>query len=119
MQGMELHTWDKIEKEVLNPSMARKIISGDRVMVAQLFLTKGAAVPEHFHESEQISYVLEGSLKFVLEGKEVMVGKGQVLCIPSNVPHSAVALEDTLALDTFSPIRQDWLDKKDDYLRSK
>jgi quercetin dioxygenase-like cupin family protein len=117
MTAMELYTWDDIEKEVLNPSMSRKIISGDKVMVAQLFLAKGAVVPEHFHESEQISYVLDGALKFELEGHVVMVRKGQVLRIPSNVPHSASALEDTLALDTFSPIRHDWLNKQDDYLR--
>ena len=116
---MELYTWDEMEKEVLTPSLSRRFITGDKVMLAQLFLAKGAFVPEHHHESEQVSYVLDGSLKFELEGKEVMVRKGQVLRIPSNVPHSALALEDTLALDTFSPIRHDWLNKQDDYLRRK
>ena len=86
-------------------------------MVAQVFLKKDAVVPEHHHESEQITYILEGALKFQLEGREIVVGKGQVLRIPSNVPHSAVALEDTLDLDIFSPIRQDWLIKDDAYLR--
>src|SRR6478672_13911287 len=114
---MEHYTWDRMEKEVLSPTIARKIISGEKAMVAQVFLAKGAVVPEHFHGSEQITYILQGALKFELEGKEVVVGAGQVLRIPSNVPHRAVALEDTLDLDIFSPIRQDWLKKDDDYLR--
>jgi quercetin dioxygenase-like cupin family protein len=107
-----------MEKEVLSPSIGRKIISGDKVMVAQVFLAKGAVVPEHHHESEQITYILEGALEFEIEGEQVVVGQGQVLRIPSNVPHKAVALEDTLDLDVFSPIREDWLKKDDAYLRA-
>ena len=114
---MEHYTWDEMEKEVMSEAISRRIISGDKAMVAQVFLVKGAVVPEHFHESEQITYILEGALKFDIEGKEVVVGKGQVLRIPSNVPHRAVALEDTLDLDIFSPIRRDWLKKDDAYLR--
>jgi quercetin dioxygenase-like cupin family protein len=114
---MEHYTWDEMDKEVLSPTIARKIISGDKAMVAQVFLAKGAVVPEHHHESEQITYILEGALEFHLEGKTIVVGKGQVLRIPSNVPHMAIALEDTLDLDIFSPIRQDWIKKDDAYLR--
>jgi quercetin dioxygenase-like cupin family protein len=114
---MEHYTWDEMPKEELSELIGRKIISGDKAMVAQVFLAKGAVVPEHQHESEQITYILEGALKFQLEGKEIVVGKGQVLRIPSNVPHRAVALEDTLDLDIFSPIRHDWLKKDDAYLR--
>ncbi len=114
---MEHYVWDRMEKEVLSPTIARKIISGEKAMVAQVFLAKGAIVPEHHHEAEQITYILEGALRFELEGREVVVAKGEVLRIPSNVPHRAVALEDTLDLDIFSPIRHDWLTKKDDYLR--
>jgi quercetin dioxygenase-like cupin family protein len=114
---MEFYTWDQMEKEVLSPTIARKIISGGKAMVAQVFLAKGAVVPEHHHESEQITYILEGALKFEIEGQEIVVGKGQVLLIPSNVPHRAVALEDTLDLDIFSPIRADWLKRDDAYLR--
>jgi quercetin dioxygenase-like cupin family protein len=114
---MEHYTWDQIDKEVLSPSIARKIISGDKVMVAQVFLAKGAVVPEHHHESEQITYILDGALEFHIGGERIVVGKGQVLRIPSNVPHMAVALEDTLDLDVFSPIRHDWLKKDDAYLR--
>jgi quercetin dioxygenase-like cupin family protein len=86
-------------------------------MVAQVFLKKDAVVPEHQHESEQLTYIVDGALKFQLEGREVIVRKGEVLRIPSNVPHRAVALEDTLDVDIFSPIRTDWLTKDDSYLR--
>ena len=114
---MEHYTWDHMEKEVMSEVISRRIISGDKAMVAQVFLAKGAVVPEHRHESEQITYIMEGALKFELEGREIVVAKGQVLRIPSNVPHRAVALEDTLDLDIFSPIREDWLVKNDEYLR--
>jgi len=114
---MEFYTWDEMEKEVLSPTIGRKIISGEKAMVSQVFLAKGAVVPEHHHESEQITYILEGALRFQIEGQEIVVGKGQVLRIPSHVPHAAVALEDTLDLDIFSPIREDWLKKDDAYLR--
>ena len=114
---MEFYTWDEMEKEVLSDTIARKIISGDKAMVAQVFLAKGAIVPEHHHESEQITYILEGALQFEIGGQQIVVGMGQVLRIPSNVPHRAVALEDTLDLDIFSPIREDWLKKDDAYLR--
>ena len=114
---MEFYTWDEMPTEVMSECIGRKIISGDKAMVAQVFLKKGAVVPEHFHESEQITYILEGALKFQIEGKEIVVRKGEVLSIPSNVPHRAVAMEDTLDLDIFSPIRVDWLTRNDEYLR--
>ena len=114
---MEHYTWDEMEKEILSPTIGRKIIAGEKAMVAQVFLAKGAVVPEHHHESEQITYILEGALEFQIEGQTVVVSAGQVLRIPSHVPHAAVALEDTLGLDIFSPIRHDWLTKDDAFLR--
>ncbi len=114
---MEHYTWDSVPLERMSDVISRKIVSGDKAMVAQVFLKKDAVVPEHYHESEQITYILDGALKFELEGREVVVRKGEVLRIPSNVPHRAVALEDTLDLDIFSPIRTDWLSKDDAYLR--
>ena len=114
---MEYQTWDSVPLETMSDMISRKIITGDKAMVAQVFLKKGAVVPEHFHESEQITYILEGALKFQIEGKEIVVRKGEVLSIPSNVPHRAVAMEDTLDLDIFSPIRVDWLTRNDEYLR--
>ena len=114
---MEHYTWDSVPLEVMSGLISRKVVSGDKAMVAQVFLKKDAVVPEHHHESEQITYILDGALKFQLEGREVIVRKGEVLRIPSNVPHRAVALEDTLDLDVFTPPREDWLNKTDDYLR--
>jgi len=114
---MEHFTWDSVELESMSELISRKVISGKKAMVAQVFLKKDAVVPEHQHESEQITYIMDGALKFQLEGREVIVRKGEVLHIPSNVPHRAVALEDTLDLDIFSPIRTDWLTKDDAYLR--
>src|SRR5271169_2750622 len=114
---MEHYAWESVPLEVMSEMISRKVVSGDKAMVAQVFLKKDAVVPEHHHESEQITYILEGALKFQLEGREVVVRKGEVLHIPSNVPHRAVALEDTVDIDVFSPLREDWLSKNDSYLR--
>src|SRR5258705_732965 len=114
---MEYQTWESVPLEVMSDMISRKVISGDKAMVAQVFLAKGAVVPEHHHESEQITYILEGALEFHIGGDVIVVGKGQVLLIPSNVPHKAIALEDTLDLDIFGPIRHDWLKKDDSYLQ--
>jgi quercetin dioxygenase-like cupin family protein len=114
---MEHYTWANVAKEVLNPRIWRKVVTGEKAMVAQVFISKGAVVPEHHHESEQITYILEGALEFEIEGRTIVVSAGEVLRIPSHVPHRAVALEDTLDLDIFSPIREDWLNGQDSYLR--
>jgi quercetin dioxygenase-like cupin family protein len=114
---MRLFSWNGVRTEVMNAKISRKVISGERAMVAQVFISKDAVVPTHQHESEQLTYILEGALKFEIEGREIIVHKGEVLHIPSHVPHRAVALEDTLDLDIFSPIRLDWLTGQDDYLR--
>src|SRR5438445_8566027 len=110
---MEYTAWDSVQLEKMSDMISRKIVTGERAMVAQVFLKKDAVVPEHHHESEQITYILEGALKFEIQGREVIVRKGEVLTIPSNVPHRAVALADTLDLDIFSPIRTDWLTNND------
>ena len=109
-------------KERVNDMLDRRLITGERMMLAHVYLKKGCVVPKHSHENEQLTYILEGALKFWIgedEGKELIVRSGEVLVIPSNVPHKAEALEDTLDVDIFSPPRQDWLDKTDDYLRQK
>jgi quercetin dioxygenase-like cupin family protein len=110
-------SWESVPLESMSDVISRRVFSGERGMVAQVYLKKDAVVPLHEHESEQITYIMEGALKFELEGREVVVRKGEVLLIPSHVPHRAVALEDTLDLDVFAPIRRDWLDKDDNYLR--
>ena len=111
------YTWDAVPLEVLSPTISRKIITGERMMAAQVFIKKDGIVPEHSHENEQITYILEGALEFLIGGRRTTVAKGEVLHIPSNVPHSAVALEDTVDLDLFSPPRADWLSGDDAYLR--
>ncbi len=103
--------------EKLTDKLSRKLITGKRVMLAQFFLRKGCVVSAHNHESEQMTYILKGCLKLRFPDKEVTLNEGEVLHIPSSVEHSAVALEETLDLDVFSPIREDWLSGKDDYLR--
>lgn len=114
---MSFHQWSNIPEEKLTDMISRKIISGEKVMAAQVFLKKGCNVVAHSHESEQLTYILEGALEFTLPSGKVTVGAGQVLLLPSNMEHGAVALEDTLDLDIFSPIREDWLTGQDHYLR--
>lgn len=109
--------WDEIELEKVTEMISRKIVTGEREMLAQIYLKKGALVPMHQHEAEQMTYILQGALRFLVGGEDVTVREGEVLLIPSNVPHQAEALDDTFELDLFSPIRQDWLDKTDDYFQ--
>jgi quercetin dioxygenase-like cupin family protein len=109
--------WKNVEHEKLNDLIGREMVVGDNLMLARVFLKKGAHVPEHHHHNEQLTYILEGALKFAIDGKEIVVRAGEVLCIPSNMVHEAWALEDTLDLDIFNPPREDWLNKSDDYLR--
>lgn len=109
--------WDTVEREKLNDQIDREMVTGQDIMVARVFMKKGAHVPLHQHHNEQLTYILEGALKFAIDGKEVVVHAGEVLCIPRNMPHEAWALEDTLDLDVFNPPRQDWLNKTDGYLR--
>ena len=114
------HTrWAEVEVEVMSSLIGRQFIVGTNVMIASVLLRKGAHVPLHSHVNEQVTYILDGALKFVLEGKEVVVRAGEVLCIPPHVPHEAFALEDTVDLDVFNPPRQDWIDRDDAYLRSE
>jgi quercetin dioxygenase-like cupin family protein len=114
--------WDEMEKEFVTDGIQRRIITGERMMLTHVYLKAGAVVPLHSHENEQLTYILEGTLRFWIgdEGSEpIDIGAGEVLLIPSNVPHKAEALEDTLDVDVFCPPRQDWLDKTDDYFRRK
>jgi quercetin dioxygenase-like cupin family protein len=114
-QTVRLHRWDEIALEKVTEMISRKIVTGEREMLAQIYLKKGALVPMHSHESEQMTYVLQGALKFLIAGEEITVREGEVLHIPSWVEHQAEALDDTFELDLFSPIRQDWLDHTDSY----
>jgi quercetin dioxygenase-like cupin family protein len=109
--------WKDVELETLNPLLDRQMVYGDKVMLARVLLKKGCVVPEHSHENEQVTYILEGALRFWIDGKDIVVRQGEVLCIPAHMPHKAEAVEDTVDLDVFYPPRQDWIDKTDSYLR--
>ena len=109
--------WKNVELEHLNPLLDRQMVVGEQIMVSRVLLKKGCVVPEHSHHNEQITYILEGALKFHIDGREIIVHAGEVLCIPPHMPHRAEALEDTVDLDVFTPPREDWLGKTDQYLR--
>jgi quercetin dioxygenase-like cupin family protein len=110
-----LHRWSDIPAEQINPSIARRFITADRVTIAHFVLKRGGVVPQHSHENEQVSYIISGALKFIFEGREIVVKAGEVLQIPPNVPHAAETLEDVVAIDVFSPVREDWVNKTDTY----
>ena len=118
--GVEHFVWNNIPAETLKGTITRKLISSDRMMIAHVHLKKGDDVPLHHHENEQLTYILSGALHFWFgaDGKEeITVRAGEVVVIPSNVPHRVLALEDTLDVDNFNPPRQDWLSGTDAYLR--
>jgi len=114
---MESTSWERIEVEKLSDKITRQMLNGQHTTVARIFLTRGAVVPRHAHESEQFSLILSGALKFVFDDGELVVRGGEMVFIPSQVPHAAEALEDTVDLDVFSPRREDWITKNDAYLR--
>jgi quercetin dioxygenase-like cupin family protein len=118
-QGMRHIPWDSIPLEDLNPLLRRQFVVGQNVMLARVLLKKGCVVPEHSHHNEQITYILQGALKFWIDGKEIVVSAGEVLTIPPHMPHKAEALADTVDLDVFNPPRADWIDKTDQYLRGE
>jgi quercetin dioxygenase-like cupin family protein len=114
------YRWEEMPKEKVSPMLERRLITGERTMLAHVYLKKGCVVPRHQHENEQLTYILDGGLKFWIgedEKEVVIVRAGEVLHIPSNVWHKAEAIEDTVDVDIFTPPRQDWLDKTDSYLR--
>ena len=113
MPPARLHSWDEIALDKVTEMVSQKIVAGEREMLAQIYLKRGALVPMHSHDSEQMTYILQGALKVMVGGEEITVREGEVLHIPSGVRHQAEALEDTFELDVFSPVRTDWL-KGDD-----
>jgi quercetin dioxygenase-like cupin family protein len=120
MPQANFYRWSDLRLEQVSAKLSRKLITGERMMLAHVYLKKGCIVPKHQHQNEQLTYILEGALKFHIGedlSEEIVVGAGEVLHIPSNVWHQAEALEDTLDVDIFSPPRQDWIDKTDAYLR--
>ena len=119
-RDVTFYRWEDMPREKVSDMLDRRLITGDRMMLAHVYLKKGCIVPKHSHENEQLTYILEGALRFWIgedQKREIVVAAGEVLHIPSNVPHKAEALEDTLDVDVFSPPREDWLKKTDAYLR--
>ena len=117
----EHYRWDDLTAEPLKGTITRRMITGSSMMIAEVRLAKGDVVPKHAHHNEQITYITAGALHFTLgeeQDREVTVHAGEVLVIPPHVPHSAVALEDTIDIDVFSPPREDWLNGTDAYLRN-
>jgi len=117
-RAMKVHRWSEIEREELSPGVARQMLHSDRMTVARIYLKKGAIVPRHHHENEQVSFVLEGRLRFEFDSEQVVVAAGEAMQIDSGRPHRVEALEDSLALDLFQPVREDWLRGEDAYLRN-
>ena len=110
MTTVRVHRWDEIALDKITEMISQKIVAGEREMLAQIYLKRGALVPMHSHESEQMTYILLGALRVVVGGEEMIVREGEVLHVPAWIPHQAEAIEDTFELDVFSPVRQDWLD---------
>jgi quercetin dioxygenase-like cupin family protein len=113
----EKSSWITMEMEKLNEMISRQMISGEGATLSQLHMKKGAVVPRHSHLNEQYSWIISGALNFIFDDREILVRAGEVLLIPAHVPHSAVAMEDTLDVDFFAPRREDWIRKEDAYLR--
>lgn len=114
------YRWDDMPAEQLKPGLSRKLVTGERMMIAHVYFKSGEQVPRHSHENEQLTYVLSGALRFWFgprDEQELTVSAGEVIVIPSHLPHRAVALEDTLDVDVFCPPREDWLAGTDGYLR--
>ena len=113
MQPYRLFRWDEIALEKVTEMVSRKFVSGERVTVAQIYLKRGAVVPQHAHDSEQMTYVLQGALKLLVAGDEVTLRDGELLHIKPGVPHQVEALDDTFVLGVFSPVRRDWVEKQE------
>lgn len=116
---VKTYNWSHVVDEQLNPLVSRRVIHGETMTVARFLLRKGAVVPSHHHPNEQISMIERGKLKFVIAGQERIVEAGEAITIPPHAPHSAEALEDSVAVDVFSPVRQDWIKGEDAYLRTQ
>lgn len=119
-QSVTYSPWKNVPLEEVSPMLSRKLLTGQKMMLSQVFLKKGCVVPRHQHHNEQFTYIIEGGLRFWIgedEQQTIDVMAGEVLHIPSMVWHKAEALADTLDVDVFDPPREDWLNKTDSYLR--
>ena len=117
MSKLEKTSWNAVALEQLSDKLTRQMISGENATISQLVLKRGATVPRHSHINEQYSWIISGKLKFIFDDREMVLGAGEILLIPANTPHGAVAEEDTVDVDIFAPRREDWIRKDDAYLR--
>jgi len=115
--AMKLYHWEKVDREQMNPHLTRQVIHGDKMTVARIHLKKGGVVPLHHHINEQLSILEKGKLRFAVGDKETIMEPGDMVMIPGDVPHMVEALEDSVAVDINSPVREDWLRGDDAYLR--
>ena len=112
--------WDEVPTEQVTPKMQRKLVYGEKVMVAKMKFKDGFLVPLHSHVNEQVTQVLSGTIRFWFGAEKeqiVDLNAGEVVVIPSHLPHEALMIGDVEEIDTWAPIREDWLDGTDDYLR--
>lgn len=116
---MQQYSWDSVPEEKLKNDLTRRVINGEKITLGKMWFAKGGVVPEHHHENEQFTTVTRGSMEFEIEGKKIVLKAGDVLHIPPNVPHRVTALEDSEAVDIFTPVREDWRSGTDDYIRRK
>jgi quercetin dioxygenase-like cupin family protein len=114
---MSHHRWTDIPNENINDTVARRFITGESVTIGRFELKKGGVVPSHAHINEQVSMIMSGVVRFVVGGRETIVKSGELIQIPPNVPHEIEVIEDAVAIDVFSPVRQDWIDKTDSYFK--
>src|SRR5438874_13368965 len=114
---MQHYNWSQVAEEQLNPMMIRQMIHGSTMTIARLRIRKGGIVPEHSHLNEQIATVEQGALRFITPEGETLLRAGESLCLPPHLPHGVEALEDTVEVDIFSPVREDWIRGDDAYLR--
>ena len=118
--GLTTINWDEIPLETVNPSMKRRIVTGEKMTVARIYFEDGFVVPMHSHENEQITQVIRGRMHFVFgedRSREMDLGPGDVVVIPAHLPHEATMIGEVEEMDMWSPRREDWLDGSDDYLR--
>jgi quercetin dioxygenase-like cupin family protein len=111
------HCWSDMPVESITPAIDRKFITADRVTLAQFQLKAGGVVPRHAHEQEQLTYIVSGALKFIVDGQTLVASSGDVVQIPSGLAHEIEVLQDSSVMDVFAPVRQDWIDKTDTYFR--
>jgi quercetin dioxygenase-like cupin family protein len=117
MGNLQKTSWEALEVDKMSDKISRQMISGENGTLARILLSRGAVVARHHHVSEQYTWIVSGALRFTFDDREIVVNAGELLYIPANVPHGAVALEDTVDIDIFAPRREDWIRKEDSYLR--